>query len=91
MVVYEIGALTMREFLPSCWQVYIIVAILKHLEPTMRELTASHNSQSLSPFLKLIREPIRNFRFSQWRPLLLCLRSDYHQEVRAVLFPPKSG
>ncbi|KAG7389303.1 hypothetical protein PHYPSEUDO_010638 [Phytophthora pseudosyringae] len=68
-------------------QVYIIVAILRHLEPRMRELTAKHSSQSLSPFLTLMREPIRNFRFSPWRTLLLRLRSEYHEEVVALLFP----
>uniref|UniRef100_H3HCJ9 BROMI C-terminal Rab TBC-like domain-containing protein n=1 Tax=Phytophthora ramorum TaxID=164328 RepID=H3HCJ9_PHYRM len=36
------------------FQVYIIVAILKHLEPTMRELTARHSSRSRAPFLTLI-------------------------------------
>ncbi|KAE9155935.1 hypothetical protein PF006_g155 [Phytophthora fragariae] len=72
------------------FQVYIIVAILKHLEPTMRDLTASHNTQSLLPFLTLIQEPIRNFRFSQWRALLLRLRSEYHEEVRAILLSHKT-
>ncbi|KAE9052439.1 hypothetical protein PR001_g508 [Phytophthora rubi] len=72
------------------FQVYIIVAILKHLEPTMRDLTASHNTQSLLPFLTLIQEPIRNFRFSQWRALLLRLRSEYNEEVRAILLSHKT-
>ncbi|KAL4160441.1 hypothetical protein PRNP1_001009 [Phytophthora ramorum] len=68
------------------FQVYIIVAILKHLEPTMRELTARHSSQSRAPFLTLIREPIRGFHFSPWRTFLLRLRSEYHQDVEALLF-----
>lgn len=53
----------------------------------MRELAAKHSSQSLAPFLSLIREPIRNFRFSPWRPFLLRLRSEYHDEMEALLFP----
>ncbi|KAL4137511.1 hypothetical protein PRIC2_001031 [Phytophthora ramorum] len=68
------------------FQVYIIVAILKHLEPTMRELTARHSSRSRAPFLTLIREPIRGFHFSPWRTFLLRLRSEYHQDVEALLF-----
>ncbi|ETM49940.1 hypothetical protein L914_05921 [Phytophthora nicotianae] len=68
-------------------QVYIIVAICRHLEPTMRELTAKNSSESLAPFLTLTREPIRNFRFSPWRALLLRLRSEYHEEIEALLFP----
>ncbi|KAG3200896.1 hypothetical protein PC128_g4290 [Phytophthora cactorum] len=70
------------------FQVYIIVAICRHLEPRMRELTAKHSSQSLAPFLKVIREPIRNFRFSPWRSFLLRLRSEYHEVIDALLFPP---
>ncbi|KAG1703785.1 hypothetical protein DVH05_006798 [Phytophthora capsici] len=68
------------------FQVYVIVAILRHLEPTMRELTSRHHAQSLAPFLTLIREPIRGFRFSPWRTLLLRLRSEYHEEVETLLF-----
>ncbi|KAL3672090.1 hypothetical protein V7S43_002754 [Phytophthora oleae] len=68
------------------FQVYVIVAILRHLGPTMRELTSKHNSQSLAPFLTLIREPIRGFRFSPWRTLLLRLRSEYHETVETLLF-----
>jgi hypothetical protein len=68
-------------------QVYVIVAVLKHLEPTMRGLTAKHSSQSLAPFLALVREPIRSFHFSPWRTLMLRFRSEYHEEVQALLFP----
>ncbi|KAK1931955.1 Protein broad-minded [Phytophthora citrophthora] len=74
------------KLISSCFQVYVIVAILRHLEPTMRELTSNHNGQSLAPFLTLIRKPIRGFRFSPWRSFLLRLRSEYHEAVETLLF-----
>lgn len=69
------------------FQVYIIVAVFKHLEPVMRRLAAQYSPGSLTPFLLLIREPIRDFRFTPWRSLLLRLRSEYHDSLARILFP----
>ncbi|CEG45329.1 uncharacterized protein PHALS_01634 [Plasmopara halstedii] len=71
------------------FQVYVIVAILRHLEPTLRELTAKHSSQSLVPFLTLLREPIRDFRFSSWESYLLHLQNKDHNRHDELLSSPQ--
>ncbi|GLD97570.1 hypothetical protein PINS_up006260 [Pythium insidiosum] len=69
----------------SDFEVYIIVAILKHLEPAMRRIVVSNGSDAMSAYVDLLQHPIAGFRFAEWKGLFLRLRSDYHEQVDKIL------
>ncbi|GAB9474005.1 Broad-minded protein [Globisporangium polare] len=68
------------------FQVYIVLAVLKHLEAPLKLLSSKYNTQSMASFLELMGLPISGFRFGQWRNLFLRLRNEYHEEVLRVLY-----
>lgn len=65
---------------------YIVLAVLKHLEAPLKLLSSKYNTQSMASFLELMGLPISGFRFGQWRNLFLRLRNEYHEEVLRVLY-----
>ncbi|DBA01202.1 TPA: hypothetical protein N0F65_002337 [Lagenidium giganteum] len=72
------------------FQVYFVVAALRHIEPQIKEICASHVSSSglpLNPvaFLKVMQLPISGFSFSINRSFFSRLRGDYHTQVATIL------
>lgn len=74
-----------RSSLACLSQVYTVVAVVKHLAPTLHELSSRHNSGSVAAFETLVRLPIAGFRFARWRKLFLRLRNAYHDDVVRLL------
>ncbi|TYZ60995.1 hypothetical protein PybrP1_005350 [[Pythium] brassicae (nom. inval.)] len=66
-------------------QVYVVVAVVKHLTTPLKELSSKYNNESAAPFMNLIERPIAGFCFGQWRTLFLRLRNEYHNEVAQML------
>lgn len=61
------------------------MAVVKHLRPTLKELSSKYNTGCAAPFLDLIGRPIAGFSFGQWRSLFLRLRNEYHDDVTRML------
>ncbi|TMW63583.1 hypothetical protein Poli38472_002524 [Pythium oligandrum] len=67
------------------FQVYLLVAVFKHIEPAIQRTVGRHNQDPMSALVALLQRPIQGFRFTPWRQLFLRLRSEYQDQVESIL------